>query len=85
MPARSHYVNQARLVQVIESGRPAAIVLTDVDRTFFNFRGSLSDKHTDPRRIEDALAEHYRKVHSDVGLGVNGPTNVDVYLRNDRN
>ena len=79
-----HYVNQDRLVRVIESGRPAMIVLTDVDRTFFNFPGSLSNKRTDPRRIERAIAANYTKVTSDVGLGVNGPTNVDVYVRNDR-
>jgi hypothetical protein len=58
--------------------------VTDVDRTFFNFRGSLSNKHTDPRRVERAIAANYTKVTSDVGLGVNGPTNIDIYVRNDR-
>jgi len=79
-----HYVNQDRLVRLIESGRPAMIVLTDVDRTFFNFPGSLSNKRADPRRVERAIAANYTKITTDVGLGVNGPTNVDVYVRNDR-
>jgi len=79
-----HYVNQDRLVRLIESGRPAMIVLTDVDRTFLNFPGSLSNKRADPRRVERAIAANYTKITTDVGLGVNGPTNVDVYVRNDR-
>ncbi|MFI5052772.1 MAG: hypothetical protein ACHQDE_00295 [Acidimicrobiia bacterium] len=76
-----HYVNKQRLLEIIESRRPAAIVLTDVDRTFFNFKGSYSDRHTDPHAITNAVTANYRRVHSDVGLGVNGTTNVDVYLR----
>jgi hypothetical protein len=79
-----HYVNQTRLREIIESRRPAAIVLTDVDRTFFGFAGSLSPRRTDPSPILDAVADGYHKVHSDVGLGVNGPTRVDVYLRDGR-
>ena len=59
-----HYVNQDRLVPVIESCRPAMIVLTDVDRTFFNFPGSLSSKRADPRRIKRAIAANYTKVTS---------------------
>jgi peptidoglycan/LPS O-acetylase OafA/YrhL len=79
-----HYVNQTRLREIIESRRPAAIVLTDVDRTFLGFAGSLSPRRTDPSPILDAVADGYRKVHSDVGLGVNGPTRVDVYVRDSR-
>ncbi|MEX1007238.1 MAG: hypothetical protein WD271_05270 [Acidimicrobiia bacterium] len=79
-----HYVNQRRLVDLLESGTPAAVVLTDLDRMLFDFRGSLSHRRTDPDTIPSALARHYRKVYSDTGWGTDGPIGVDVYLRNDR-
>jgi hypothetical protein len=79
-----HYVNHERLIQVIESGRPAAIVLTDVDRTFLNFRGSLSTRRADASEVLAALDGRYHKVRSDVGLGVYVPSTIDIYLRDDR-
>jgi len=77
-------VNRRQLRSIIESRRPALIVLTGVDDLVFGFRGSLSDRPADRGDLAAALASGYHKVHSDVGLGINGPTNVDVYRRNDR-
>ena len=79
-----HYVNQQGLVRMLESGKPAAVVLTDLDRAFFNFRGALSNRPADPTTIPDALEGRYRKTYSDVGWGTDAPIQVDVYLRNDR-
>jgi hypothetical protein len=79
------YVNRRQLRSIIESRRPALIVLTGVDEGLvFGLRGSLSNRPADRGFLARALADGYHKVSSDVGLGVNGPTNVDVYLRNDR-
>jgi hypothetical protein len=80
-----HYVNQQRLLQIVKSRRAAAIVLTDVDRTIFNFRGSLSRRRTDPALIPDAIDEGYRKVWSTQIWGTDSPVTLDVYLpRNHR-
>jgi hypothetical protein len=78
------YVNRAQLRSIIESRRPAMIVLTVVDDLVFGSRGSLSDRRADRADLLDAVNAGYHKVHSDVGLGINGSGNVDVYLRNDR-
>jgi hypothetical protein len=77
-----HYVNRGQLRSIIESRRPTLIVLTGVDDLVFGLRGSLSNRHADRADLATALAAGYHKVHSDVGLGINGATNVDVYRRN---
>jgi len=79
-----HYVNQRRLVELLESGTPAAVVVTDLDRVLFGRRGSLSNRHTDPDAIPNALTHRYRKMYSDTTWGTDGPIGVDVYLRDDR-
>jgi hypothetical protein len=76
------YVNRGQLRSIIESRRPTLIVLTGVDDLVFGLRGSLSNRHADRGDLATALAAGYHKVHSDVGLGINGATNVDVYRRN---
>ncbi len=79
-----HYVNQQRLVDIVESRRPAAIVLTDVDRTIFNFKGSLSRRRTDPALIPDAIERGYRKAWSTQVWGIDSPVTLDVYLPRSR-
>jgi hypothetical protein len=79
-----HYVNQQRLLDILESRRPTAVVMTALDRVFFNFRGTLSRRRTDPTIIPDALARNYHKIYSDTTWGTNEPTAVEVWLRNDR-
>jgi hypothetical protein len=79
-----HYVNQERLAALLDARTPAAVVLTDVDRFLFDYRGALSLRRADPRVILDALERGYRKVHSATGWGTDRPITVDVYLRNDR-
>ena len=76
-----HYVNQARLVDLLDSRRPAVVVMTELDRVLFNYRGSLSQRRTDPNTIPAALGRNYRKVYSDSIWGTNEPTPVDVYVR----
>jgi hypothetical protein len=78
-----HYVNQERIAALLEARTPDVVVLTDIDRFLFNYRGSLSLRRADPRVILDALDRGYRKVHSAPGWGTDGPITVDVYLRND--
>ena len=76
-----HYVNQQRLVEILDARRPAVVVLSELDRVLFNFRGSLSRRRTDPDTIPAALDRNYRKVYSDSIWGTNSPTPVDVYVR----
>jgi hypothetical protein len=78
------YVNRRQLRSIIESRRPTLIVLTGVDDFVFGLRGSLSDRLAIRGDLAAALRAGYHKVSSDVGLGINGPANVDVYRRNDR-
>jgi hypothetical protein len=79
-----HYVNQQRLVDILESRRPAAVVMTALDRVFFNFRGTLSQRRADPTVIPGVLARNYHKAYSDMTWGTNAPTVVEVWLRNVR-
>jgi hypothetical protein len=79
-----HYVNQQRLAALLDARTPAAVVLTDIDRFLFDYRGSLSRRRADPDVILDALERGYRKVHSATGWGTDRPITVDVYLRDDR-
>ena len=78
------YVNRRQLRSIIESRRPALIVITGVDDLVFGSKGSLSDRPARRGDLYAALDAGYHKVHSDVGIGINGPTYVDVYRRNDR-
>jgi hypothetical protein len=76
-----HFVNKRLLADLLEDSVPAAVVLTDVDRAFLNLRGTLSVRRSDPTRILAALERNYRPVHRSEGLGVNGTSPFDVYMR----
>jgi hypothetical protein len=76
-----HYVNQTRLLRIIEARQPDTIVLTDVDRAIFSFRGALSFRRTDPQLVPAAVDRGYRKVYSTQVWGVDTPVNLDVYVR----
>jgi len=76
-----HYVNQTRLLHIIEARQPATIVLTDLDRAIFSFRGSLSFRRTDPQLVPAAIDRGYRKVWSTQVWGTDAPVTLDVYVR----
>ncbi len=79
-----HFVNSTLLRGMLRAGRPAAVVITDIDRLVLGFTGTYSSHHADPRAVLGALDAHYHLAHRDVGFGTSGPIGVDVYLRNDR-
>lgn len=79
------FVNTALLQRMLRDGRPAAVVITGIERDLaFHFTGSFSGQPQDPRVILGELAHHYRLTHRDVGWGTDGPIPVEVYLRDDR-
>lgn len=79
-----HFVNRELLLTMLRDVRPAAVVLTGVDDLAFHFTGSFSTRPADPREIYGELDTHYRLARRSVTYGVNGPTWVRVYLRDDR-
>lgn len=78
---RLHYVNADLLRNLLESERPAAVVLTDIDRLVLRFQGTLSQAREDPTAVLDALDMHYRSVASTTVWGIDGPVNAEVYIR----
>jgi hypothetical protein len=79
-----HYVNAAILGRILREGRPAAVVIAGIDRGILGLAGTYSSRHASAVRVLAQLSQHYRVVHHDVGLGVGGASEVDVYLRSDR-
>jgi hypothetical protein len=79
-----HYVNAPRLQRLLESGRPAAVVLSDIDRLVLEFQGTLTQTRADPTAIFDALDERYRRVATTSTWGIDTPTSVEIYVRRPR-
>jgi hypothetical protein len=79
-----HFVNRHLLRATLRDGKPAAVVLSGVDDFAFGFTGAFSGTPADPREILDELDAHYTLVKRDESYGIDGPTPVRVYLRNDR-
>jgi hypothetical protein len=79
-----HFVNRGLLRAMLRDGTPAAIVFTGVDDLVFHFTGAFSTTPADAREIHDELDAHYRLARRTTTYGVNGPTWVRIYLRNDR-
>lgn len=79
-----HFVNRDLLRTMLRDGTPAAVVFTGVDDLAFHFTGSFSATAADPREIYDELDAHYRLARRSVTYGVDGPTWVRIYLRDDR-
>jgi hypothetical protein len=79
-----HCVNRAMLRSMLRRGEPAAVVFTGVDQLVFSFQGSFSSIPADPAEIFDELAGRYRLVETTRTWGVNEPTWVKVYVRDDR-
>jgi hypothetical protein len=76
-----HYVNQARLAEILESGRPAAVVLTDLDRVFLGLQGTLSDESADAEVVLEPLRRNYRLAYTDETWGTNSAVPLQVFLR----
>ena len=79
-----HFVNRTLLRHLLRAGRPAAVVVTGVDRGILTHTGTYSKQTADPDEVLDELQHHYRLAHHDRGLGIPDPVPVDVYLRRDR-
>jgi hypothetical protein len=79
-----HFVNRELLRAMLQKGEPAAVVFTGVDDVAFHFTGSFSQVPADPREIYDELDAHYRLTRRSITYGINGPTWVRIYLRDDR-
>jgi hypothetical protein len=79
-----HYVNAAILRRMLREGRPAAVVIAGIDRGILGLAGTYSSRRVSADRVLAQLSQHYRVVYHDVGLGVGGASDVDVYLRSDR-
>jgi hypothetical protein len=79
-----HFVNRSLLRAMLRAGTPAAVVFTGVDDVAFHFTGSFSQVPANPREIYDELGPHYRLTRRSTTYGINGPTWVRVYLRDDR-
>ena len=79
-----HFVNRAMLRSLLRSKEPAAVVFTGVDELVFNFQGSFSPVPADPAEIFGELDGRYHLVETTRTWGVNEPTWVKVYARDDR-
>jgi hypothetical protein len=79
-----HFVNRALLRAMLRKGTPAAVVFTGVDDVAFHFTGSFSQVPANPREIYEELDAHYRLTRRSTTYGINGPTWVRIYLRDDR-
>jgi len=79
-----HFVNRDLLRAKLRAGEPAAVVFTGVDDVAFHFTGTFSQVPADPRAIYDELDRHYRLTRRSTTYGINGPTWVRIYLRDDR-
>jgi len=77
-------VNRDLLRAKLRAGEPAAVVFTGVDDVAFHFTGTFSQVPADPRAIYDELDRHYRLTRRSTTYGINGPTWVRIYLRDDR-
>jgi hypothetical protein len=76
-----HYVNQPLLAQILAEARPAAVVLTDLDRVFLDLAGTLSDEPADAEVVLAPLRRNYRLAYTAETYGTNAPVRLDVYLR----
>ena len=79
-----HFVNRELVRAMLRARKPAAVVFTGVDDVAFHFTGSFSQVPADPREIYDELDAHYRLTRRSTTYGINGPTWVRIYLRDDR-
>jgi hypothetical protein len=78
---RLHYVNTAILRRMLRDGRPAAVVVSGVDRAILGLAGTYSSRPAPTAGALSELDRHYRVAYHDVGLGVGQASTVDVYLR----
>jgi hypothetical protein len=79
-----HFVNRAMVRSMLRRGEPAAVVFTGVDELAFSFRGSFSAIPADPAQVFDELDARYRLVKTTRTWGVDGPTWLRIYARDDR-
>jgi hypothetical protein len=79
-----HFVNRSMLRSMLRRKEPAAVVFTGVDQLAFSFQGSFSTVPGDPDEILGELDGRYRLVDTTRTWGVNQPTWVKVYVRDDR-
>jgi hypothetical protein len=79
-----HFVNRAMLRSMLRRQEPAAVVFTGVDQLAFSGRGAFSNVPADPDEITGELEGRYRLVDTARTYGVNEPTWVRIYVRDDR-
>lgn len=79
-----HFVNRPMLRSMLRRRTPAAVVFTGVDELVFTGRGAFSSVPADPDEIFGELDGRYRLVETARTYGVNEPTWVRVYVRDDR-
>lgn len=79
-----HFVNREMLRSMLRRKEPAAVVFTGVDALAFTGQGAFSSVPADPDEIFGELHGRYRLVDTARTYGVNAPTWVRVYVRNDR-
>jgi hypothetical protein len=79
-----HFVNREMLRSMLHRKEPAAVVFTGVDELVFGFQGTFSTVPADPDEILGELEGRYRLVETTSTWGVDEPTWVKVYVRDDR-
>ena len=79
-----HFVNRGMLRAMLRRREPAAVVFTGVDELVFTGRGAFSAVPADPDEIFGELEGRYRLVETTRTYGVNEPTWVRIYVRDDR-
>ena len=76
-----HFLNPELLLELVRTARPAAVVLTDLDRGTLRRAGVVSKRPGAPEPIFAALERRYTRAFTGSGFGMSEPVTVEVYLR----